>query len=208
MLEITVLGILFGTSSAFTVGPIFIMIVQTAATQGFRASCNIIYGSAVADIVFLVAAYALAAGMFSIESLLPLLTTLGAMYFLWVGYSTLRETFSGDFAAGPLERKSAWNIFLSGVMGNLANPSTWIFWAAVGGALLLNVHKTAGHLGMIVFTALWFGVAMLWEAGIALLCARMRSMLTTKTLKAINFSAGVLFVMMALMILGRALWTS
>ncbi|MBI4067852.1 LysE family transporter [Candidatus Kaiserbacteria bacterium] len=203
MLEIIFLGMLFGTSSAFTVGPIFIMIAHAATTRGFRASCNIIYGSAVADMFFLAVAYAFANGMLHIEPLLPALTIIGALYFLWVGCDMLWKTITQDPIVSSGDIKGASGMFVAGVMGNLANPSTWIFWAAVGGALLINAYKTAGHLGMIVFTLVWFGTAMLWEAGVAFGCARTRSMLDEKTLKKINFCAGALFIVVALLTLAR-----
>jgi threonine/homoserine/homoserine lactone efflux protein len=48
------LGMLLGVGAALSVGPIFVVIVQQAATSGFPASLRVIAGSATADLVLLV----------------------------------------------------------------------------------------------------------------------------------------------------------
>jgi threonine/homoserine/homoserine lactone efflux protein len=48
------LGMLLGVGAALSVGPIFVVIVQQAATSGFPASLRVILGSATADLVLLV----------------------------------------------------------------------------------------------------------------------------------------------------------
>ena len=56
--EVLWLGMLLGVGAALSVGPIFVVIVQQAATSGFAACFRVILGSATADLVLLVPALA------------------------------------------------------------------------------------------------------------------------------------------------------
>ena len=50
--EVLWLGMLLGVGAALSVGPIFVVIVQQAATSGFGAAFRVILGSATAEPVF------------------------------------------------------------------------------------------------------------------------------------------------------------
>jgi threonine/homoserine/homoserine lactone efflux protein len=58
VIEVLWLGMLLGVGAALSVGPIFVVIVQQAATSGFGAAVRVILGSATADLVLLVPALA------------------------------------------------------------------------------------------------------------------------------------------------------
>ena len=58
--EVLWLGILLGVGAALSVGPIFVVIIQQAATSGFGAALRVILGSATADLVLLAPALAFA----------------------------------------------------------------------------------------------------------------------------------------------------
>ena len=77
--EVLWLGLLLGVGSALAVGPIFVVIVQQAATSGFGASFRVILGSATADLILLLPALAFAWVIRSVER--------GA---LWVGAAGAR----------------------------------------------------------------------------------------------------------------------
>jgi threonine/homoserine/homoserine lactone efflux protein len=74
VIEVLWLGLLLGVGAALSVGPIFVVIIQQAATNGFPAAFRVILGSATADLVLLVPALAFAWIIRSLER--------GA---LWVG---------------------------------------------------------------------------------------------------------------------------
>ena len=60
VVEVLWLGMLLGVGAALSVGPIFVVIIQQAATSGFGAAFRVILGSATADLVLLLPALAFA----------------------------------------------------------------------------------------------------------------------------------------------------
>jgi threonine/homoserine/homoserine lactone efflux protein len=165
------LGMLLGVGAALSVGPIFVVIVQQAATSGFTASLRVILGSATADLALLVPALAFAWVIRSLERAGLWVGAVGAAFLLWLAWQAARDAVALWREDRRLDGDGRW-AFWKGVAGNLANPLTWTFWLATGTPALLAAQRAAGVAGVVVFTVTWFVVASGLETVIALAVAR------------------------------------
>ena len=204
MAEAVWLGVLLGVGAALSIGPISLMIVHEALTRGLGSSLRVILGSAVADVVLLLPALLASWLLGGLHGLGPTIALLGAAYFVWLGLLAAREGWrlwrGGSVAARP---PGGWS-FARGVLGNLLNPSSWVFWLATGTPTMLRIAERAGWPGVVVFTIVWFGVAMAVEASIALVVAQTRKALTAPLLATFECAAAVVFVLLAAsLVLGR-----
>jgi threonine/homoserine/homoserine lactone efflux protein len=173
VIEVLWLGTLLGVGAALSVGPIFVVIVQQAATRGFAASFRVILGSATADLLLLVPALAFAWILRSLERGSLWVGAVGAVFFLYLAGQAVRDARRLWRDNRQRLTDSRW-AFWKGVAGNLANPLTWTFWLATGTPAMLAAQQAAGAAGLAVFTATWFLVASGLEAVIALTVARSR----------------------------------
>jgi threonine/homoserine/homoserine lactone efflux protein len=171
VIEVLWLGLLLGVGAALSVGPIFVVIVQQAATSGFGAAFRVILGSATADLILLVPALAFAWIIRSLERGALLVGTVGALFLLWLAWQAARDAVTLWRQDRQLAVDGRW-AFWKGVAGNLANPLTWTFWLATGTPAMLAAQRSAGPAGLVLFTATWFLVASGLEAVIALAVAR------------------------------------
>jgi threonine/homoserine/homoserine lactone efflux protein len=171
VIEVLWLGLLLGVGAALSVGPIFVVIVQQAATSGFGAAFRVILGSATADLLLLVPALAFAWIVRSLERGALWVGTVGALFLLWLAWQAARDAVSLWREDRQLASDGRW-AFWKGVAGNLANPLTWTFWLATGTPAMLAAQRSAGPAGLVLFTATWFLVASGLEAVIALAVAR------------------------------------
>jgi threonine/homoserine/homoserine lactone efflux protein len=171
VIEVLWLGLLLGVGAALSVGPIFVVIVQQAATSGFGAAFRVILGSATADLLLLVPALAFAWIVRSLERGALWVGTVGALFLLWLAWQAARDAVSLWREDRQLGSDGRW-AFWKGVAGNLANPLTWTFWLATGTPAMLAAQRSAGPAGLVLFTATWFLVASGLEAVIALAVAR------------------------------------
>jgi threonine/homoserine/homoserine lactone efflux protein len=169
--EVLWLGMLLGVAAALSVGPIFVVILQQAATSGFEASFRVILGSATADLVLLVPALAFAWIIRSLERGALWVGTVGALFLLWLAWQAGRDAVALWREDHVLAVDGRW-AFWKGVAGNLANPLTWTFWLATGTPAMLAAQEAAGPAGLVAFTATWFLIASGLEAVIALVVAR------------------------------------
>lgn len=173
VLGVVWLGMLLGAGAALAVGPIFVIIVQQAASRGFLAAVRVILGSATADLLLLVPALGFAWVLRSLERGALWVGAVGAGFLLYLAGQAARD-------ARRLWREDRRRLaggrwaFWKGVAGNLANPLTWTFWLATGTPAMLAAQRAGGPAGLVLFTAAWFLVASGLEAVIALAVARSR----------------------------------
>ncbi|HVG65648.1 MAG TPA: LysE family transporter [Actinomycetota bacterium] len=171
MTEVLWLGILLGIGAALSVGPIFVVIVQQAATSGFGASFRVILGSATADLVLLLPALAFAWIIRSLDRAALWVGAVGAVFLLYLAWQAARDAVTLWRENRQLRADGRW-AFWKGVGGNLANPLTWTFWLATGTPAMLAAQEAGGAAGIVLFTATWFLVASGLEAVIAFAVAR------------------------------------
>ena len=171
VIEVLWLGILLGVGAALSVGPIFVVIVQQAATSGFAASFRVILGSATADLVLLLPALAFAWIIRSLDRAALWVGAVGAVFLLYLAWQAARDAVALWHHDRRLDADDRW-AFWKGVAGNLANPLTWTFWLATGTPALLAAQRAGGAAGMALFCATWFLVASGLEAVIAFTVAR------------------------------------
>jgi threonine/homoserine/homoserine lactone efflux protein len=169
--EVLWLGILLGIGAALSVGPIFVVIVQQAATSGFGASFRVILGSATADLVLLLPALAFAWIIRSLDRAALWVGAVGAVFLLYLAWQAARDAVTLWRENRQLRADGRW-AFWKGVGGNLANPLTWTFWLATGTPAMLAAQEAGGAAGIVLFTATWFLVASGLEAVIAFAVAR------------------------------------
>ncbi|NJN17725.1 MAG: LysE family transporter [Oscillochloris sp.] len=194
--EIIWLGMLLGVGAAFSVGPIFVTIVQEAATRGFMASFRVILGSATADLILLLPAIAFSWLIAQIAAASFWVGLLGAIFLIYFAIEALRDArrLWANVSAPPTP--AGWS-FWKGVIGNLANPLTWTFWLATGTPTMLRSYELGGAPGLLLFTLIWFVVASGLEAVIALVIARSGSMIGARGQAVFTSFSGVMFLGLA-----------
>jgi len=204
MREALFLGTMLGIGAAFAVGPIFMLIVQEAATRGFSAGLRVSLGSALADLLLLLPALGfsrLIAGVAQATLITGLVGMLVLLYLAGDAARSARRLWSGQAA---ITAAGGWSLS-KGLVGNLANPLSWTFWLTTGTPTMLRAYALAGSAGLVGFTLTWFGVAVALELLLALVIARTGQMLGARGQAVFNGIAAVMFLGMALTLLWLAL---
>lgn len=194
--EVVGLGVLLGLGAALSVGPVFVTILQEAATRGFGAALRVIVGAAVADLALLVPALAFAWVITAMADASFWIGLVGAVVFLLLAGQAVRDARrlwrEGQPASPPRDRA-----FWKGVIGNLANPLTWTFWLATGTPTMMRAEDAGGGAGMALFTVTWFLVASGLETLLALAVARSGSRIGPRGQGAFTAVSAALFAVLA-----------
>ncbi|MFL5880401.1 MAG: LysE family translocator [Actinomycetota bacterium] len=196
------LGMLLGVGAALSVGPIFVVIVQQAATSGFAAGLRVILGSATADLLLLVPAFAFAWVIRSLQRAALWVEAVGALFLLWLAWQAARDARRLWHGGRQLRVDGRW-AFWKGVAGNLANPLTWTFWLATGTPAMLAAQRAGGTAGLVLFTAIWFLVASGLEAVIALGVARSGRLVGARGQAWMTAASAVAFLCLAVTLVAR-----
>jgi threonine/homoserine/homoserine lactone efflux protein len=189
------LGVVFGIGAGFSVGPVFVTIVQEAIARGFGAASKVILGSATADLVLIVPALAASWLLARVEAAAGIVALVGAAYFLYLAVEAGRGSWRlwRDEAPKAEAAPVAGWAFWKGALGNLLNPLSWGFWLATGTPTMMRALGAAGWPGLALFTATWFGVAMAIEAIVAGLAAGTRRALRPRALAVLNAASCLTF---------------
>ncbi|MGW1196708.1 LysE family translocator [Streptomyces sp. NPDC002536] len=202
MIQVLWLGVLLGAGAALSVGPIFVTILQVAATRGFPAALRVILGSATADLILLLPALAFAWIITAIAQASFWVGLAGAACFLYLAIAAARDArclWRGETVPAVSESWAFWK----GVTANLANPLTWTFWLATGTPTMLQAQHLGGWHGLALFTATWFLVASGLEAVFALAVARSGRRLGARGQSLVTALSAVLFVALAATFVAR-----
>lgn len=195
MAEILWLGVLLGVGAALSVGPIFVTIVQEAATRGFPASLRVILGSAVADLILLIPTLAFAGLITLVADGAFWVGLIGAFLLLGLAVQAGRDAHS-LWRGGRAVAAGGW-AFWKGVVANLTNPLSWTFWLATGTPSMVRAQHLGGWTGLLLFTITLFVVASGTEALIALVIAGSGRRIGPRGQAAFTAVSAVLFVGLA-----------
>lgn len=117
---------------ALTPGPNMIYLVSRSISQGWRAGLSSLSGTAVGFVVYLAMAnLGLAAVFLVVPWLFIGVKVAGALYLLWLAYSTFRGSGPALFEARELPRDSFGKLFRMGLITNLLNPKVALLYLAI-----------------------------------------------------------------------------
>ena len=132
------LALIWGVILAFTIGPVFFILLETSITKGFRAAFSFDLGVVFADVVFILIAY------FSTQQFLevlqddPLLFIIGGcIMFMYGVYSFIRQkrNFFKEQSQGFIDEKDIksnyLSLFFKGFLLNFINIGVLIFWMII-----------------------------------------------------------------------------
>lgn len=115
-----------------TPGPNMLYLVSRSITQGWRAGLVSLLGVAAGFVVYLAAAVAGIATMFSeVPGAYTLLRWAGAGYLLWLAWKTLRPGGGSVFAPRELPPDGPRRLFAMGFLTNLLNPKIAVLYVSL-----------------------------------------------------------------------------
>lgn len=183
--EILLLGLLMGTGAALAVGPIFVLIIQQSVSRGFGSGFRVILGSAVADLLMLIPAVGMVWVIRFMTEASFVVGLIGTAVFAWLGVGAVRDALRFKRSGLVPKVEADWS-FTKGVVVNLASPLTWAFWLATGGPTMHRSYQAAGDPGVILFTLVWFGTAVLLEVIIAAAVAQSKRLVGPRGMAAFS----------------------
>ena len=190
-------AIFLGFILAFLVGPVFFVLLETAALKGFRAALAVDLGVIFADIVFILIAY------FSTNKILekikddPALFVFGGMLLATYGiisfvqerknYNKLRDT-----SVEILNKNNYLVLFFKGFILNFINIGVLAFW--IGIIVVAGPQMDMDRNRIILFFILVLGTYLCVDILKILLAKRLKKKLTPKRTYFIKRSISIIMV--------------
>lgn len=117
---------------AATPGPAVLLTAGQSIARGFPAGMGVILGTQLGNLVyFILSAAGLGAILVTSETAFMIVKYAGAAYLIWLGLLTIRHAPKAMTASKP-QRVPIWrHPFAQGLLNQLANPKSILFWGAM-----------------------------------------------------------------------------
>lgn len=185
-------GAILGLSIAAPIGPVNVAMIQRGLIQGFAGAFLLGVGSTVADLLYILLAYAGADPLSRFAWARVLLFAAGAVVMGYLGWGALRAAFAppaGD-PEGKAERRSA---FVSGFLITIVNPMTIAFWLGILSASLAARERGSMAMEVLYIAALALG-CVVWCLALSLALHFGRRVARGNGLRVVSFAAGLMLL--------------
>ncbi len=188
-------------------GPDFFLVARTSLSAGWRVASGACLGIALANAVFIVAAFTGVSALQPGSAAFIVLQLVGCLYLLYLGVLFIRHAGSsvlqaaqGTAAARPINWMQAAGMgFLSGIL----NPKNALFYVSLA-SMLGNAHGSAGW--KLFYGAWMFAVVLGWDLLVALAIGNGRVLQRfQRALPLLERLSGLVLIALALGMLGLLL---
>ena len=182
MLDDVLAAIPFGIILAFTIGPVFFVLLETSATKGFKSALVFDLGVIVADILFIAVAF------FSTSRLIdkvkddPNFLVFGGVLLVAYGIISFVKT-SKSFRSIAREyyrveiKKDFWKLFIKGFLLNFINIGVLLGWL---GFIVIGSSLTTSENGVLVFISTMLVVYFIMDLLKIAVAKRLKNHLTPR----------------------------
>ena len=182
MLDDVLTAIPFGIILAFTIGPVFFVLLETSATKGFKSALIFDLGVILADIIFIIVAF------FSTNKLLdkikddPNFLIFGGVLLSVYGFISFIKTSKSfrdilrDYHRVEI-KKGYGKLFLKGFLLNFINIGVLLGWVAL---IVLANSLTSSKNGVVVFLGSILGTYFLIDLIKIVVAKQLKNRLTPR----------------------------
>ncbi|MEC7763153.1 MAG: LysE family translocator [Pseudomonadota bacterium] len=183
-----------------TPGPVWMALLARAMSGGFRAAWPLALGVTIGDALWpLLAILGMSWVATEFESLTTVLKFIASGFFLWLGWTIIRNADKRIAEDSRLTRPGMWAGFAAGVVVILANPKAILFYMGMLPGFFDLRALTATDIGVIV--GLSMAVPFFGNLMMAAFIGKLRGLLTSpNALRRLNVSAGALLIVVAAII--------
>lgn len=181
-------------------GPDFFLIARTSLAAGWRIASGTCLGVALANALFIVAAFVGTAALRPGSALFLALQLAGGAYLLYLGVLFLRHAGSTPLALCGTRTASGidawWRSVGMGFLSGILNPKNALFYASLA-AMLTPPHTSA--FWKTLYGVWMFAVVLLWDMLVALLIGNQAVLARfTRALPWLERLSGIALILLAL----------
>lgn len=189
---------------AFLIGPVFFVLLETAATKGFRAALTFDIGVIIADIVFIVVAYLSSYQLLENLSNQPGLYVFGGAILIVYGLTIYLKKPTRD-ALDPnrakVKKGGYLQLFIKGFLLNFINIGVLVFWLGV----LIIVGPTVENDGdrLLGFFIGMIGAYLVTDLGKIILAKQLKRYLTPRRIFKVKKVLGLILIFCGLVLVTK-----
>jgi|GEM_PF-2738618 len=175
-----------------------VIIIARALQDGWKTGITISLGALAIDIIRVLSAVFILGILPRTNAVFRIIDVAGALFLLYMAYTAF--TYKPSLVLPSAERRGV----LLGMVGNLLNPSAYLFWLTVGGPIMLAARNSGSSLGEVGFASGFLLAVTAVNIFVALLAGKIRSYMDSVYYKYVLGALGLVLVVFACLFLKQA----
>ena len=192
-------GLKMGMLLQLAVGPMCLMVFNTASNSGFMHGFVLVLAIALVDAFYIVLASVGASKLLEKTAVKTIVKVIGATVLLLFGLNIILVVFDISLIPGLSIQVEAKSVFLQGLLLTLSNPLTIVFWGSILTQRLLSDNMTSREL--CVFSSGLVSATLLFLTAVALLGTVLQQFLSSTLSAILNFAVGLIIIALGLKML-------
>ena len=124
-------GLKFGMLLQFAVGPVCLMVFNTAQNTGFLVALSLVIAIALVDAFYILLASLGASKLLGNKKVEKIVKIIGSLVLILFGLNIILNVFGINIIPGLNLKPNSSSAFIQGIILTLSNPITIVFWGSV-----------------------------------------------------------------------------
>jgi threonine/homoserine/homoserine lactone efflux protein len=151
MFEFLFFGVLLGLAAGFSPGPLLALVVSETLQHNIRSGVRVALAPIITDAPIIVGIFLVLKSIEKFSPVLGVISLGGALFVFYLAFDTF---LAGDYR--PEVEKKPPRSLRKAVLVNALSPHPYLFWASVGGPLLLKAFGIHFSHGLAFLTGFYF----------------------------------------------------
>lgn len=188
-------GVFSGLVLAFLIGPVFFTIIQTSIERGFWSGFFVAIGVSLSDAFYITICYMGVYQLWDEGNFKEYLAYFGGAVLLGMGvyYLAFKSRKLANYDPTKLEAKSSYRLIFKGFVVNGLSPMVLIFWLGTIGIATAQLGYDTPSTALPFFAGI-VGTVFITDVIKAKLADKLRSVLTNRFIRTMNFVLGVVLL--------------
>ena len=189
-------GLKFGMLLQLAVGPMCLMVFNTAKNVGFLIALTLVLAIALVDAFYIVLASVGVSKILDKPKVKKVFKIVGSVVLITFGINIILNVFNINIIPGLNLKPSSSNIFIQGLVLTLSNPITIVFWGSVLTTKIIEDNLNKKELA--IFSIGLVSSTIIFLTFVSVLGMMLSSFIPSSISNALNIMVGILIVLFAI----------
>lgn len=185
-------GLKFGLLLQIAIGPMCLMVFNTAKNVGLFVALSLVFAIALVDAFYITLASVGVSKILEKDSIKKIFKIIGSIVLVLFGINIILNVFGINIIPGLDLKPTSTNVFMQGLVLTLSNPITIVFWGSVLTTKI--IEDKLGKKELVIFSIGLVSATLLFLSLVAILGTILSSFIPNNISNVLNIIVGILII--------------
>jgi len=185
-------GLKFGLLLQFAVGPMCLMVFNTAQNSGFLVALSLVLSIALVDAFYIILASLGASKILGKDNVKNIVKIVGSIVLIIFGFNIILNVFGINIIPGLNLNPNSSSAFVQGIILTLSNPITIVFWGSILTTKIIEENFKKKEL--VIFSVGLVSATLIFLTTVAVLGMLLSNFIPNIVANILNIIVGILII--------------